>query len=356
MKGGRRVPRVQGFDAFRVAMPHGRRPESIIVRLTGDDDTVGWGEVALPPWAESAWVDIEERLGPALLGADWERPEEVTDLTRQGDRRAAAAIDIACWDLWCRTRGVPVAHALGGTRTAVVTGARLASEPPLDTLVGRVNRYAGGGYTRITVDIRPGWDIEPVRAIREAYPALALVADAAGGYSEAPEHLAALEALDAYGLLAIERPFPPGDLAEHAHLQRQIATAICPDVRDIDGLDAALTLGAGRALSLRVDRFGGLTATRAAHDRAYAAGWDVWCAGGGPFGIGQAATVAVASLPGCTLPSDVSEIAGGPSFVSPPVRPCGGVVAVPLTQPGLGHDVNDAHIIRLATRALRIPA
>lgn len=350
------MPRVQGFDAFRVAMPHGRRPESIIVRLTGDDDTVGWGEAALPPWAESAWVDIEERLGPALLGVAWERPEDVTDLTGSGDRRAAAAIDIACWDLWCRARGVPMAHALGGTRTAVVTGARLVAEPPLDSLVCRVNRYAGGGYARVTVDIRPGWDIEPVRAIRQAYPALALVADAAGHYSEAPEHLAVLEALDAYGLLAIERPLPPGDLAEHARLQRQLATPICPDIRDIETLDTALTLGAGRALSVSVDRFGGLTNARAAHDRAYAAGWDVWCSGGGPFGIGQAATIAVASLPGCTLPSDVTQIGGGPTFVSPPVRASGGVVAVPLTQPGLGHDIDDARITRLATRALRIPA
>lgn len=351
------MPRVQGFDAFRVAMPHGRRPESIIIRLTGEDGTVGWGEAGLPPWAESAWVDIEERLGPALLGVDWEDPEDVTGLTRTGDRRAAAAIDIACWDLWCRARKVPVAHALGGTRTAIVTGARLVTEPPLDTLIGRVNRYAGGGYARVTVDIRPGWDVEPVRAIRQAYPALALVADAGGAYSEAPEHLAVLEALDAYGLLAIERPFPPGDLTEHARLQRQLATPVCPDIRDLDGLDAALTLAAGRALSLRVDRFGGLTSARAAHDRAYAAGWDVWYGGGGGrFGIGQAAGVAVASLPGCTMPSDVSEIAGGPSFVSPPVRPCGGVVAVPLTQPGLGHEINEARIARMATRALRIPA
>lgn len=350
------MPRVDGFNAFRVAMPRGRRPECIIVRLTGDDGTVGWGEVALPPGAEGTWTDIEERLGPALLGIDWDRPEDMAGVTQLGGRRAAAVIDIACWDLWCRSRGVPVAHALGGTRTAVVTGARVAAEPPVDTLVTRVNRYIGGGYARVTVDIRPGWDVEPIRVIRHAYPALALVADAGGSYSESPAHLTALEALDSYGLLAIERPFPAGDLGAHARLQRQIATPLCPDVGDLDALHAAINADAGRALSLRVDRLGGLTAARGAHDRAYAAGWDVWCGGAGPFGIGLAATVAVASLPGCTLPSDVSEIVGGPSFVSPPVRANGGVVAVPLTQPGLGHDVDDDRIVRLATRTLRIPA
>jgi O-succinylbenzoate synthase len=337
-------------------MPHGRRPESIIVKLTGDDGTTGWGEVALPEGAESAWADIEERMGPALLDVDWDRPEDMAGMAQLGGRRAAAAVDIACWDLWCRSRGVPVAHALGGTRTAIVTGARVTAEPPLDTLPARVNRYTGGGFARITVPIRPGWDIEPVRAIRHAYPALALVADAGGRYSESPEHLTTLEALSSYGLVAIERPFPAGDLAAHARLQLRIDTPICPDIGDIDDLDAAISAGAGRALSLHVDRLGGLTAARAAHDRAYAAGWDVWCGGAGPFGIGQAATVAVASLPGCTLPSDVSEIAGGPAFVSPPVRGSGGVVAVPLTQPGLGHDVDDGRIASLATRTMRIPA
>jgi O-succinylbenzoate synthase len=273
-----------------------------------------------------------------------------------GSRRAAAAVDIACWDLWCRSRGIPVAHALGGTRTAVLAGSAIVANPPLDTLADRVSRYAGAGYSRVTVEIRPGWDVEPIRAIRHAYPALALVADAAGRYTESSGDLAALEALDAYGLLAIERPFGHDDLEAHTRLQHRIATAVCPDVGDLETLDAVISAGAGRALSLHVDRLGGLTAARSAHDRAYAAGWDVWCGRAGPFGIGQAATVAVASLPGCTLPSDVAEIAGGPEFVSPPVRANGGVVAVPLTQPGLGHDVDEEGIIRLASRALRIPA
>lgn len=350
------MPRVIGFDAFQVAMPRGQRPESILVRLTGEDGTAGWGEVGSPQPGDAAWADIEERIGPALLGLDWDRPEDMAGLAQLAGRRAAAAADIACWDLWCRARGVPVAHALGGTRTSVVTGARLSAEPSLDTLVGRVNRYIGGGHTRITLAVRPGWDVEPLRAVRLAYPALALQVDACSAYSESPEDLTALEALGAYGLLAIERPFGRGDLDAHTRLQRRIDTPVAPDVSDLDSLQAAIAQEAGRTLSLRVARFGGLTAARAAHDLAYAAGWDVWCSGPGPFGIGQAANVAVASLPGCTLPSDVTEMAGGPKFVSPPVRSTGGVVAVPLTQPGLGHDIDEDLVARLANRTLRIPA
>jgi O-succinylbenzoate synthase len=341
-----------------MAMPHGRRRQSILVRLTGADGLAGWGEAPLRVDADTdpAWDDIEERLGPALLGLDWDRPEDVSGVAELGARRAAAAIDIACWDLWCRGRGVPLSHALGGTRTSVVIGAHVTAEPSLDTLVSRVNRYVGAGYTRVTVAVRPGWDIEPVRTVRHAYPALALIADAGGAYAETPEHLDALLALDGYGLVAIERPFPADDLAAHARLQGKLSTALCPYVGDLDTLDAAIALEAGRALSLRPAHLGGLTAARSAHDRAYAAGWDVWCGGTGTFGIGQAAEVAVAGLPGCTLPSDVYETTGGPAFVSPPVRASGGVMAVPFTQTGLGYDVDETAIARLATKAVRIPA
>ncbi|TDD93783.1 enolase C-terminal domain-like protein [Actinomadura rubrisoli] len=351
------MPQIQGCDAFRVAMPRGRRPQSILVRLACGDGAVGWGEVAAPDTAAGTlWADIEERMGPALIGLDWDRPEDVSAAADLGARDAAAAIDVACWDLWCRTRGLPLAHALGGTRTSIVTGARITPEPVLETVSGRVNQAVGAGHTRVTLDVRPGWDIEPVRAIRRAYPALALVADAGHAYTGSPEHMAVLEGLDAYGLVAIERPFAAADLTAHARLQQRVGTAVAPDVGDLDTLDAALALEAGRALHLRLDRLGGLTAARSAHDLAYAAGWDVWCSGSGAFGIGQAAAVALAALPGCTLPSDVSDPAGGPVFVTPPVRSSGGVVGVPLTQPGLGHEIDEARIGRLATRRLRLSA
>jgi O-succinylbenzoate synthase len=353
------LSQIHGCEAFRVAMPRGRRPESVLVRLTGADGAVGWGEAPLPGGDEAAaaiWADIGERMGPALIGLDWERPEDVSAVADLGSRSAAAAVDVACWDLWCRSRGLPMAHALGGTRTSIVTGARIGPEPVLETVVSRVNRAIGAGHTRVTVDVRPGWDIEPVRLIRDAYPALALVVDAGNAYAESPEHLDVLEGLDAYGLAAIERPFAARDLVAHARLQRRIQAPVAPDIGDIDSLDAAITMEAGRALDLRLGALGGLTAARAAHDRAYAAGWEVWCTGSGPFGIGQAAAVALASLPGCTLPSDVSDPAGGPAFVSPPVRSSGGVVGVPLTQPGLGHEVDERRIERQASRRLRLPA
>jgi O-succinylbenzoate synthase len=347
------MPRIQGFEAYRMAMPRGRRPESILVRVTGDDGIAGWGEVA---GSDVCWADIEERVGPALLGLEWELPEEVGGVGGLGGRAAASATDIACWDLWCRRQGSPLSHSLGGTRTSIMAGARLGTEPTLDVLLTRVNRLTGAGYTRVTLAVHPGWDVEPVRAVRHAFPALALQADAGEAYTEAADHLRALEALDAYGLVAIERPFPGDDLPAYARLQQQIGTAVCLDPADVETVDTAISMNAGRMLGLRIARLGGLTAARSAHDRALAAGWDAWCGGAGGFGVGQAAAVALASLPGFDLPSDVTETPNATAVVSPPVSVTGGVVAVPLTQPGLGHDIDETRVARLASQSLRIPA
>lgn len=343
------MPRIDQVEAYRLARG---RTESVLVRVRGEDGATGWGEAAA---SDRCWADLAE-LGPALLALDWDLPEEVAGIARRHERAASAAVDIACWDLWCRRRDSPLAHSLGGTRTSIVTGVRLAAGQELDTLLTKVNGCVSGGHSRVTVAVHPGWDIEPVRAVRHAFPALALQADAGGSYAETPEHLEALTALDAYGLVAIERPFPAADLATHARLQRRIATPVCLDLADLDLVDAAIATAAGRMLALRIARLGGLTAARAAHDRALAAGWDSWCADAPGFGVGQAATVALASLPGCDLPSDVTGTPPHAAVVSPPVRATDGVVAVPLTQPGLGHRVDQELITRLARRHLSVPS
>jgi O-succinylbenzoate synthase len=347
------MPRIQGFEAYRMAMPRGRRPESILVRVVGEDGVAGWGEVT---GSDVCWADIEERVGPALLGLDWDLPEEVGGVGGLGGTAAVSATDIACWDLWCRRKDSPLSHSLGGTRTSVMAGARLSAEPTLDVLLTRVNRLIGAGYTRVTLAVHPGWDVEPIRAVRRAFPALALQADGGEAYTESPEHLSALAAMDAYGLVSIERPFPGGDLPAHARLQRQIGTAVCLDPADVETVDRAIAMDAGRMLGLRISRLGGLTAARGAHDRAFAAGWEIWCGGADGFGVGQAAAVALASLPGCDLPSDLTETPASTAVVSPPVTVSGGVVAVPLTQPGLGHEIDADQVTRMARQTLRIPA
>ncbi|GHH64096.1 o-succinylbenzoate synthase [Streptosporangium violaceochromogenes] len=328
------MPRVCALEVFRLVLPYGRRPESILVRLTDYGGMTGWGEVVDPD--PKTWAYLEEGAGRALIGVDWEHPAELGDIPGGG------AVDMACWDLWARMSGVPLSHALGGSRTSLTATVRIGAERNLDSLIARVNRHVCGGYAHVTLDVHPGWDIEPLRAVRRAYPALGIGVDARAAYTDAE----ALEALDAYAPSSIERPFV--DLAAHADLQRRVAAPVLLDITSLAELAEAVASDAGRALLLRPAEVGSLDEVRRMHDLALAAGWEIACSGGRGAGLARAATVAVAGLPGCTLPCDVAEPPRSSQIVTPPVGASGGVVAVPLTQPGLGHTVDVVRVRRLA--------
>jgi o-succinylbenzoate synthase len=369
------VPRVAAFEAFRVSLPlvhafqtssHRKsRLEHILVRVRDEDGATGWGEIASPsdPYytaetSDICWLMTERYLAPALLGAAWEHPAEVGRLWERirGHHFAKAGLDIACWDLWSRSAGVALSRALGGACTEVAAGVSLGIEPTIADLLTQTERYAAEGYPRIKLKIAPGWDVEPVRAVREAHPGLDLHVDANGAYTE--DQAGVFEALDDFDLTMIEQPYAPGALAAHARLQEHLTTAVCLDesVDDLDRLDTAMRFGAGRILNIKVSRMGGLTPARTAHDRAVAGGWEVWCGGMHEFGVGRAANVALAALPGFTLPSDVS---GSDKYyahdvVNPPIRATEGMVPVP-TSPGLGHEIDEALVRRLATATLSLP-
>ncbi|MEU8172700.1 enolase C-terminal domain-like protein [Microbispora hainanensis] len=331
------MPRVRELEVFRMTLPYGRRPETVLVKITDYGGMVGWGEAVDP--AEAGPL---ERALPALIGIDWEHPSEL------GEIPGGAAGDMACWDLWGRMNGVPLSHALGGSRTSLIATVRLTADRSLESMVARVNRHVCAGYGHVTLDVHPGWDVEPLRAVRAAYPGLAIAVDGRGAYTE----IAQLEALDAYGVVAIERPFK--DLLTSADLQDRVSAQVAVEVASVSELDEAVSLNAGRALLLRPAKFGSLGAVRRAHDRAMEAGWDIVCAGGLGAGLARAATVAVASLPGCSLPSDVAEPPKSAQVVLPPVGASGGVVAVPLTQPGLGHTVDEDRVRRMARASFRV--
>lgn len=371
------MPEVVTVEAFRMSLPlvhsfetssHRKAHlEHILVRLDDVSGSVGWGEIASAsdPYycaetVDTCWLVLERNLAPALLGQQWTVPEEAAEAWTKvrGHHFAKAGLDIACWDLWTRRNGISLAGALGGVREKIAAGVSLGIEATVEELLDQVKRHVQDGYRRVKLKIASGWDTEPVLAVRAAYPDIAVQVDANGAYTESSEDLAALESLDDAGLLMIEQPFPPGALAAHARLQARLHTPVCLDesIDDLDQLDTAIALGAGRVLNIKVSRMGGLTTARRAHDMAVRHGIEAWCGGMHEFGVGRAANVAIASLPGFTLPSDVS---GSDKYyardvVTPPIRARDGLVPVPVDRAGLGHEVDEELIRELASHTLRL--
>ncbi|WP_430783405.1 o-succinylbenzoate synthase [Actinoplanes sp. G11-F43] len=332
---------------FRTSSHAKRELEHILVTLTGADGAVGWGESASPsgPFysaetVDSCWAVARSFLTPIVLATEWEHPAELAGaLARvRGNHFARAGFDIAAWDLWARANGVPLARALGGQRATVEAGVSLGIEPAIDDLLTQVDLRIAEGYRRVKLKIAPGWDVAPIKAIREKYPTFPLHVDANGAYP--PGDTGVFEELDDLGLLMIEQPYPPRALLAHAELQQRITTPICLDesIEEVDDLLTVLRLDAGRIINIKVSRMGGLTPALRAHDLA---GVPVWCGGMHEFGIGRAANVALCALPGFTLPSDVS---GSDKYyardvTTAPIVSSGGLVDVPTT-PGLGFEAD----------------
>lgn len=338
--------------AFETSSHRKASIEHILVCIESTEGAIGWGECATPadPYygpetTDTAWLVLQRYLAPRLLGRTWRRPAEVLSLLGdiRGHNFAKAGLEMACWDLACRANAVSVASALGGTRPWLEGGVSLGLEPTLEGLLDQAERFVAEGYHRLKLKIAPGRDVEPAGALRTRFPDIALTADANGAYTSSARDRERLRALDGLGLTMIEQPLGADDLVGHAELGRLLTTPICLDesITSAESLNAALALGACRIVNIKVSRLGGLEPARRAHDICVDAAVPVWCGGMHEFGVGRAANIAVASLPGFTLPGDIagSDRAYIDDVVEPPIRALEGRLQVPFDRPGLGVDV-----------------
>lgn len=311
----------------------------------------GWGEIVaddLPLFSADTIVGarhvIAQAFAPALLGRTLSSVEDVTAALRRfkGHQMAKAGLELAFMDLAARSRGVSISQAIGGTRRRVPVGVSLGIEKDGPALVEQVLAHVAQGYQRIKLKIKPGWDVDVVRTVREVYPSGLLSVDANTAYTlEDAEHL---RALDAFGLLMIEQPLQHDDLLDHAVLQRAMRTDICLDESIVHTRAArhALELGSCRLINIKIGRVGGYTEALGIHDVCQAHGAPVWCGGMLECGIGRAHNLALASLPNFTLPGDISASKRywARDVVTPPFEVAAdGTVGVPAG-PGLGVEID----------------
>jgi len=338
-----RLPLIEPFQTSSSRKEH---LDHILIRVLTADGIVGWGECAspsdpfyCPETVETCWHILHDFLGPMALGRDWQSIDELVGLYRlvKGNAFARAGLEMACWDALGRSRGESLSRLLGGARREILSGVSLGIERDIGVLLDRIERFEAEGYRRIKLKIGPGRDVEVVRQVRARFPSLPLQVDANSAYSLNDVEL--LRQLDDFDLLLIEQPLAHDDIIDHARLQSELRTSICLDesIHSAEDARKALDLGACRVINIKVSRLGGLLESKRVHDLCHSRGVPVWCGGMHEFGVGRAANLAVASLPGFTLPGDVS---GSDKYyhqdlVSPPILAVEGALAVPEL-PGLG--------------------
>ncbi len=302
-------------SSFRGALGAETERELLVVRVIGPESE-GWGECSAlgsplysPEYVAGALAVVRDHLVPRLAA---HAPEPTADQVAaalspvKGHRMAKAALEMALLDAELRARGQSLASYLGATRASVPSGVAVGIAGSTAELLDTVARYREEGYLRVKLKIRPGWDVEPVRAVRERFGDLPLQVDANGSYSLADA--AHLARLDAFELLLVEQPLPEDDLAGHAELARRLKTPICLDepITSARAAADAISRGACRVVNLKAGRMGGYLEARRAHDTCTALGVPAWCGGMLETGLARAANLALAALPGFTLPGDIS--------------------------------------------------
>ncbi|CCH33975.1 o-succinylbenzoate synthase [Actinosynnema sp. NPDC047251] len=300
---------------FRTSFGTQTGRDLLLVRVV-TDDVEGWGECAAmaspvysPEYLDGCADVLRRFFVPALRAVERLDATAVAPALRKyhGHLMAKSALEMAVLDAELQTRGTSFARELGAERDTVPCGVSVGIMDSIPELLDAVGGYLDAGYVRIKLKIEPGWDVEPVRAVRERFgDDVLLQVDANTAYTLADaRHLARLDPFD---LLLVEQPLAEDDILGHADLARTLRTPVCLDesITSARTAAAAIRLGACQVVNIKPGRVGGYLESRRIHDVCVANGVAAWTGGMLETGLGRAANVALAALPGCTLPGDTS--------------------------------------------------
>jgi O-succinylbenzoate synthase len=347
---------------FETSFGRATRRRILLVKVIDRRGLAGYGEcVAMEhPFynhetVDTAWLMTTKYIVPLLEAAQIQSAAQVRHVLGpiRENRMAKAGVEAAIWDLEAKLAERPLWRHIGGTKSEIACGVSIGLQESTAALLDKVRREVECGYQRIKIKIKPGKDVQLVEAVREQLPNVILSVDANSAYSlEADTPL--FTQLDAFGLLMIEQPLAPGDLVDHAKLQRGLDTAICLDesIVSLASVQHAHELGACRIVNIKLGRVGGHAEAKDIQAFAQAHGMPVWCGGMLETGIGRAHNIAISTLSGFTLPGDVSasERYWEEDIIEPPVSVSRtGTITAPDGH-GIGFEVNEDFVDELTVR------
>jgi O-succinylbenzoate synthase len=293
-----------------------RRIALVEVEVTGEGGRArGWGEVTAgndpfysPETIDTAWDVLRDFVWPAVREWEFQSAAEIEARLAhiRGHNMAKAGLETAVWDAEARLKNLPLWKLLGGAREEIPCGVSLGIQPRIEELLAAIEKELAAGYQRIKIKIKPGKDVQLAEAVRGRFPKIKLMVDANSAYTLDDAGL--LKQLDRFYLMMIEQPLGWDDLYSHVALQRQIETPVCLDecIHSLGHARAAIEMGACRIINIKLGRVGGHSVARKMQQLCLESGVPVWCGGMLEAGIGRAHNIAMSTLPGFTLPGDVS--------------------------------------------------
>ena len=315
--------RIQTIELRTVEIPYvhpfetsfGRevKNQEVIVRVHSDN-TEGYGEcVALDsPYysyetVKTEWHILTDFIIPDIKTKEFKKPEDIQEIFKRirGHVMAKAGIEEALWDVYAKEKNVSLSQVLGGVKSRIDSGVSIGIDK-MDVLLDNINKKWEEGYKRIKIKIKPGWDVQVVKAIRKECGDIPLMVDANAAYNLGDMDV--MKELDTYGLMMIEQPLGYDDLYDHAVLQEELETPVCLDesIKSVKDAEVALDMGSCKIINIKHGRVGGLLQAKKICDLCRLRKVPVWAGGMLEFGIGRATNIALASLEGFCLPNDIS--------------------------------------------------
>ncbi|MEP6924469.1 MAG: o-succinylbenzoate synthase [Pyrinomonadaceae bacterium] len=363
--------RISQIELIEIKMPlvhffetsFGRTTERqiILVKITDSDGTIGWGECTAgetpsysEEWTESAWWVLKDILAPRILGAEIEAASQIWEILKpvRGNRMAKAALETSVWDLEAKKFGIPLWQHLGGVNREIACGVSIGIQDSVEQLCSKIQIELDAGYQRIKIKIKPGWDVNVVKKVREKFGSILLMGDANSAYTL--DDIALFQEMDEYGLMMFEQPLAHDDMIDHSILQKLIKTPVCLDESIHSPADAqkAIDISACQIINVKLGRVGGHAEAKRLEQIARANQIPIWCGGMLESGIGRAHNIALQTLPGFTLPGDVSASKRywHEDIIEPAVETTANGTIIAPASPGIGFEVKEELINNLAVR------
>lgn len=315
--------RIDGIELYHVSMPlispwrtaYGEDPaiHSVLVKMISGD-TYGWGETTplkapcySPEWAEGVYTLIKAFLAPQIVGQEIERPNDLLTLLEpfKGNPFSKAGLEIAFWVLKAKTEGKPLHQLLGGRSRPVAVGADFGVQDRIDTLLTKIQLAIDEGYPRVKLKFRLGWDLNVLKAVRNAFPDLTVHIDCNAAFTL--KHMDLFKKVDRFDLAMIEQPLYHTDLIDHATLQKAIHTPICLDesITSPQSAMQAIHLESCRYMNVKTGRVGGLLNAVTIHDLCDEAGIPCWVGGMLESAVGSGVSAELATLSNFQYPADI---------------------------------------------------
>lgn len=343
---------------------------SVIIKVTANDGTVGWGEsIPSQRWSyetlESAVSTLDHYLIPVLIGMD---PFDLDGIHAAMNREIGpgfstgapitkSGIDIALHDLIGKSLGRNLAELWDRTTPDTLTLSWTLNPKTLDEIEPLIEKGQTQGFRHFNVKVGPDpdFDIEMCRIVKRLVPDGFLWGDANGGY-DLDTALAVAPKYADIGMDVFEQPIRANQLTGYQALKRQGALPIILDegVVSPEDLTEFIALGCCDGASLKPCRCGGLISARRQIEVLQNNGLLFLGSGLTEPDISLAASLILYGAYGLKYPAALN----GPQFlgasvITDPFKPVEGALRVPKG-PGLGVQVDESALTALVGQSKKI--